>query len=330
MSKENVRDLAREGRLVQYAATASAEERRSLRAAVYEIAMPVVFQNRTRRLELERGHRACASSPNRLEPACYDRFTDAVEAVVDYVLERADARIENLEGWVTSRIGPATIDRHRKRRGERGAMQRPRLPKWLVVRLGEDDDLAAVAVDILGWAGVEATAGADLWPYGAWAAQRAQRGGSGDEAGVRRDVEIVLRAMRTRPAWYERYVERPLGRKQSPLLPARQSEPGEAPELPGLELVPRHEREDAGLLRLATMAVDQIEARLRRGEPVQAAVAEVLRRLFGEDVDAAADMDQRPGTEAAGAERTRRMLADPEQLERIADAVIAALGLDRR
>src|SRR6185369_13070063 len=80
--------------------------------------------------------------------------------------------IKNLEGWVASRIRPATVDGHRRRRGLRGAQQRPRVPAWLAAELGGEPWLTTLATRILEWVGVTTTAGTELWPLDAWAELR--------------------------------------------------------------------------------------------------------------------------------------------------------------
>src|SRR5690606_10844668 len=200
-----VRYLAQRGMLAARASDGSELERALLRRGAYEIVWPVVFDGLTRGLERHRGHRRCALGIEYLESECLDRFQDDVEAVVDDLLQYARVPVRNVEGWVRSRLIRATIDGNRRRRGERGALQRPRLPQWIERQIGEDRWLRALAMDILMWVGVPTTAGAELWPYAAWTDRRAAITGdpASTERDVERDVERVLAIMRTNLRWYE-------------------------------------------------------------------------------------------------------------------------------
>lgn len=266
--------MARRGELAAYAGTVTGEARRRLRAATYELVQPVVFHQLTRRLELNRGHRACAVAVSRLDDPCLDRFHDDMDAVIEDVFRNARVPVHNLEGWVSRRLTLATVNGYRRRRGERGALQRPRVPRWLAARLGEDPALTALAVEVLEFVGNDATAGPRVWPTERWAEHRAA--GDGWEAAHRavlRDLDTVLTAMRAKPAWFEAYVERPLGRKPHAALPL-------TPEEVPLPVV----AETHGLLvELAGLAVDSIEDRLARGENPRRAVVDVVTAVFGPD-----------------------------------------------
>lgn len=271
-----VRRLARDGLLAAAAAAASPPALARLRGGVYTVAWPLVFTRITKPLEHRRRHADCARGLEWLRPDCLDRFHDDVEAVVEHALRRATGPIDNLEGWLTTRLNPATVDAHRRRRGEIGALQRPRLPAWLGDALGGDPWLCDLAVQLLVWVGVPATAGAELWPLDGWAARRTEVTGepaAGHDT-LDREVERVLAAMRTRPAWHAEHVERPLGHKQAPVAPM-------PADFPALELVGAHELEDARLADLAEQALAAIETRLNRGEPPAAAVTAVVRTVFG-------------------------------------------------
>ncbi|HET6707201.1 hypothetical protein [Amycolatopsis sp.] len=291
-----VRRLARDGLLAGSAAAARPPDLARLRGGVYSVAWPLVFTRITKPLEHRRRHADCARGLEWLRPDCLDRFHDDVEAVVEHTLRRATGPIENLEGWLTTRLNPATVDAHRRRRGEIGALQRPRLPAWLAEELGGDPWLCDLAVQILVWVGVPATAGAELWPLDGWAARRAEVTG---EPAAGRDplddnVARVLAAMRTRPQWHAEHVERPLGHKQAPVAPM-------PAELPALELVASHELADARLASLAEQALRAIETRLDRGEAAVTAVAAVVRTVFGEHAPSGGD----DWVAAALADRTR-------------------------
>src|SRR5262249_3356095 len=81
-SEKSLRVLARHGALASYAAEASGAEYAALTSEAYGVAWPVVFSRLTRKLELRRGHAACATSVRHLTDDCLDRFYDDVEAVV--------------------------------------------------------------------------------------------------------------------------------------------------------------------------------------------------------------------------------------------------------
>jgi hypothetical protein len=287
-----LRELARTGRLAAVVAGAGDDERREMTGAAYEVVWPIVFARLTRSLELRRGHTACASGVDRLADECLDGFHDDVEAVVEDVLAHCRHPVRNLEAWIAGRVRPATVDAHRRRRGERGALQRPRLPGWLAAALGHDRWLTGLATRILVWVGVGTTAGTQLWPIEAWAGDRAACTGdwqASSPAAVAREVEVVLAAMRRRPGWYQSYVERPLGRKRAPLAP----EP--AADSP---VTDPYATVDSEMRRLAGDAVAAIGRRRGEGEDTRDLVKDVIRRVFG-------------GTFAPGLERAPHAAADP-------------------
>lgn len=308
---DGVRDLARRGLLVAYLETAGDAERRRVRIEAHEILHPLVFGRFTRKIELNRGHRWCAISVAHLEHACLDRFHDDVDAVLDDLFRNARVPIHNLEGWVSKRMKVATIEGYRRRRGRRGALQRPRIPLWLEARLGEDPWLMALAVELLEFVGNDVAMVPGTWPVNRWSERRALAVG-GDVAGhhdVSRDVETVLAAMRSRPDWYESYVERPLESKQAPVLvvpPAAES---------AKDVLMRVDTTDP-LLELAALAVEAIERRLAEGEDPRAVVLDVVHKAF----DFPGPMD------SAAEERFRNCLADPAEIERLTDAVLRVIA----
>ncbi|WP_410673297.1 hypothetical protein [Amycolatopsis sp. cmx-4-68] len=317
-----VRRLARAGRLAGSASAAPPGDLARLRGAVYTVAWPLVFSRITRPLERRRRHPDCARGLEWLRPDCLDRFHDDVEAVVEHALRRATGPIENFDGWLATRLSPATVDAHRRRRGEIGALQRPRLPAWLGEALGGEAWLGELAVQILVWAGVPATAGAELWPLDGWAARRAEVTGEpvADRDTLDREVRTVLAAMRTRPQWHAEHVERPLGHKQAPVAPM----PADASAEPApLELAGPDEVDDARLAGLADRALRAIEVRLDHGEVPAAAVTAVVRRVFGGGVSA---LDRMPHHGSARDEWLATALADEARLERIVGTVLAVLG----
>lgn len=316
-----VRSLARAGRLAAAAAAAPPGELTRLRGAVYTVAWPLVFARITKPLERQRRHPDCARGLEWLRPDCLDRFHDDVEAVVEHALRRATEPIDNFDGWLTTRLSPATVDAHRRRRGEIGALQRPRLPAWLGDALGGDPWLCDLAVQILVWAGVPATAGAELWPLDGWAARRAEITGA-PPAGrdtLDREVRTVLAAMRTRPKWHAEHVERPLGHKRAPVAPM----PADSAAEPApLHLVGRDEADDARLAARAEEALRAIEARLDHGENPATAVATVVRHVFGSGGTA---LDRLPHNGSTRDDWLATALADEARLDRIVATVLALL-----
>ena len=303
-------------------------------AAVYAVISDLVYRYLTRPAERRRGHSRCASRIDRLEPDCRERHQDDVEAVHADLLAHADRRITNLHGWLTSRLRAVTIDAHRRRRGDRGALQRPRLPVWLARELGENDWLRTLALNILDWVGETATAGPDSpWPLRTWAEQRTGYvpGPQLSEARLNTEVERVLTAMRRRPAWYEAHVERPLGLKPAALLPARR-EDAEPPREPApVRLVEPDEIEHALLSELAAAAIERIERRLAAGAPTRQTVAEVLRLVFTAGTGAE-EMDRMPdgGRHPSPRERAAQLVLEPEVLDRVVDAVLRIIAANRR
>jgi hypothetical protein len=241
---------------------------------------------------------------------------------VEHALRRATDPIDNFDGWLATRLSPATVDAHRRRRGEIGALQRPRLPAWLGEALGGDPWLCDLAVQILVWAGVPATAGAELWPLDGWAARRAEVTGA-PPAGrdtLDREVRTVLAAMRTRPKWHAEHVERPLGHKRAPVAPMPAD--GAAEPAP-LQLVGPDETDDARLIDLADLALRAIEKRLDRGHEPAMAVSAVVRCVFGTDDEV---LDRLPHNGFTREDWLATALADEARLDRIVTTVLAVLG----
>jgi len=291
---------------------------RTGKEVLYRIVSELVFERITRPAERARGHRGCAVSPDRLTPDCHDRHQDDVEAVLADVLRHAEEPIANLPGWLVPRLRPVTVDANRVRRGARGALQRPRLPYWLDTALGGDRWLTELALEILNWVGVPTAAANGIWPLAAWAERRDRATGEHGctEVGVASDVERVLTAMRTRPTWYEKYVERPLGHKQAPLPPASRAGADSMRELVALPPARPDEIEETLLHGLVAAAIDAVETRLRAGEEPRAAVLAVLRTVFGAG-PGAEDMDKVPGQGADLDEQAFRLLANPDTVDRV-------------
>jgi hypothetical protein len=311
-----IRTLAAEGHLSGVAAVATPQWRTAIRGAAFSLAWPVVFQRLTRRIEIRRGHVACATSVFDMTPECLDRFYDDVEAVVVDLLKRANTPIRNLEGWIASRLNASTVDGHRRRRGELGALQRPRLPRWLADLLEHDPWLSDLAVQILQWVGVRTTAGGEMWPLDSWAIRRATQPdgpqGAYDTTLVARDVELVLSAMRTRPAWYADYVERPLGHKQAAVVLVE--------ETTQLQFRDCAETDEQHLAELAAQAFYAIRERLHAGEDLALVVHDVLGSVFG-GATGSHDLE-RPPLVAPDYERcVTTALSDPHQIDRVVAVV---------
>ncbi|MCW2930714.1 MAG: hypothetical protein JWM19_1676 [Actinomycetia bacterium] len=298
-----------------------------LRSEAFEVALPLVWQRHTRPLEVRKGHGRCASGVRRLAPDCADGFTDDLESVVTALLTYARP-ISNLEGWITVRMANAIKDGHRVRRArEMGAQQRVRVPRRLAMRLGSDPWLVALADRVLQWAGVRYTAGAGLWPLGAWAEDRAAIAGPaartpGAET-VADDLAVVLAAMKEcDAAWYEKYVERPLGRKWAPVATENWlGEGATAGEVAYLDLVPGHERDDARLAEAASACLELMRHGLADGGEPRQVVADALTASFvSEDSlsDEFAGID--PG------DVVMAVLAHPAALDRLVGEVVDIVG----
>lgn len=292
------------------------------RETLYRITAKLVFERVTRPVERNRGHDRCTASPEKMLPECHDAHQDDVVAVFEDVLDKSARTFENLEGWIATRLKPATIDAYRKRRGALGAPQRPRLTAWLETALGEDPWLRRLALNVLEWVGVTATVAGGIWPLGAWAQQRARMTGElfCTEAQIAADLERVLRAMRTRPGWFEDSVERPLGRKQAPLLPQRFGGPERVGEPEYVTYYTPDETAEALLTHLAWTAVRVLERRLARGDDVRETIVEVVGEVFGAG-SGAEEMDRVPGSGGDARERIASLILEPEVLERVVAAV---------
>ncbi|MEV6344081.1 hypothetical protein [Actinoplanes sp. NPDC051851] len=288
--------------------TVSPADRRRLYRAAYAVAHPIVFDVVTRRVEQRRGHPHCARSLRNLDGPCLDAFYDDVEAVVEHLLA-ATVPIDDLEGWLASRALHATIDGHRRRRGERGALQRPRMSRALADAL-PDPWHRELALKILVWVGLPTGAGTGVWPVDSWARDRAVL--TGDHQGstttrVQHDIDVVLGVMRQRPAWYEAHVERPLGHKTTPVA----GNPGDNPgDLRPLGPVEPGEQAEAHIRAAAAAAVEAIADRLARGFDVTRTVETVLRDYFV-DGTGADELDRPPRTGAGVDERISALFADP-------------------
>lgn len=326
-----LRELAVTGRLAAVATDAVGERRLALSGAAFAVCWPVVFSRLTRSLERRRGHVVCASSVFRMAETCLDRFYDDVEAVIDDLLAHAKEPVRNLEAWVAARLNASTVNGHRRRRGEIGALQRPRMPMWLAVALGHDPWLTELATRILVWVGVPATAGGSVWPVNAWSLRRAVVmggavtggaviGGPGDAAATARDIDAVIAAMRTRPAWYQSYVERPLGRKVTPVVGSR-----DFTDPPPLLLTDRADVDDDHLVGLAADALRAIEARLMRGQRAADAVIEVIEKVFSVDTGGE-QIDCPPLSAPQYDEHVTAALRDPHHVRRIVDAVLSIVA----
>lgn len=336
-----LRSLASRGELHQAATQAPGTELADLRSAAFGIALPLVWERHTRPLETRKGHRPCVSAISRLAPDCLDGFTDDLEAVVSALMSYRRP-IGNLEGWLTLRMTNAIRDGNRIRRARvMGAQQRVRVPAQVTAELGGNVWLTSLAGRVLQWAGVQSTAGMGLWPLSAWAEERARITGEWDAAGgqsqVAGELKTVLDTMRRcDPVWYERYVERPLGRKWAPVAydprdtPSGDDKRTACTDSAWLELVPRSERDDAHLLELAGTSLGLIKAGLTADRQPTDVVAEALTKTFLGPRSVCCEMDERP---LDGGHDTlspvAAILADPDALARVTATAARILGLDR-
>lgn len=299
----------------------SQEERRRLLPAAYELAYPIVYDVITRRIARNRGHNACSHGLRHMEDSCLDGFHDDLEAVAEHLLAVTQP-ITDLEGWLARRAQNAAIDGHRRRRGEQGALQRPRMTKALAEGLG-DPWLCELALKILTWVGLPGGVGVTVWPLDSWARDRADH--TGDHRGstparVQADIDRVLAVMRRRPDWYERNVERPLGRKTTPVA----GSPGErAGEPRPLLVLDAAEAGEARFADLAAVAVEAIRAGLNREEDPTVTVVTVLTTLFL-DGSGADEIDRAPGggTSASAEDRLSAVLGDPAAVTALVQRVL--------
>lgn len=272
----------------------------------------------------------CASGMIRLAPECHDGFTDDLESVVTALLSYGRP-IANLEGWISARMSNAIKDGHRLRRArEMGAQQRVRVPGRLAARLDNDPWLVALAERVLRWVGVRHTAGMELWPLHAWAEDRTTFAGPppGDpHAVVASDLDVVLRAMRdSDPTWFEKYVERPLGRKWAPVAAARPKDDGAArPEAAYFRLVPEHERDEAHLAEAAARSLRMIRSALAAGTDASNAVVSALAANFISIGALCGELDRAPGADGTG-DVVAAILNDRSALDRLVPEVLAIVG----
>jgi len=257
----NIRELSGDANFSGFPKTDDVELKHALYQASAEILYPLIYQL-CRAREIGLNHFRCASGMTQLAPECMDNVHTETEAAVDDFIRNAKQPIRNVEGWVRARHQARMVDAHRRRRGARGALQRPRLSQWLIKALPAGPWPQRLALELLEWVGVEQTAGIDTWPLTAWADLRMSLTGEHDctERRVAEDVAAVLAAMRSKPQWYELFVERPLSKKQTSVLPGSRmsAEPAREPE--PLALVDDHELADTRLRSRATVALSQLAA----------------------------------------------------------------------
>ncbi|WP_245571108.1 hypothetical protein [Catelliglobosispora koreensis] len=168
---------------------------------------------------------------------------------------------------------------------------------------------------MLVWVGVPTSASDGIWPVDVWLERRRLSSISGSDDYGRRaleaDIDLVTRAMRSRPQWYANYVERPLGLKQPLVFDELQ------PEHP---VTSDTAVDDAGLVKLAALALEAIRTRIAGGTPVEQAVEEVIRVVFGSE-------ESRAGhTDTISISDPIRALLEPEAIERIVTVVKQLVG----
>lgn len=317
---DRLAELARAGAIGSAMASADDAERRRLYTAAYALCHPIVFEVVTRRVERRRGHLRCRRGLRYLTGPCLDGFHDDVEALVDHLLA-ATTPIDDLRPWLAFWAPRAAVDGHRRRRGALGALQRPRMTAALATALGHDPWLMNLALEMLIWVGIPATAGAELWPLDEWAERRSLI--TGDHAGsnstvVAADIEQVLAVMRKRPAWYLAHVELPLGRKPAPVA----ASPGDGvDDRRPLRTVDDHDLDDAHVVVLAGLALEAIVTGLRRDGDPAAVVVRTLRTLFLGG-SGAEELGRAPAAGPALDERLSVLLADPAAVDRIVERVL--------
>jgi hypothetical protein len=309
--------LARLASLRDVLTRADESERRRLYEAGFACAYPVVFQVVTRKVERARGHHACARGIRHLAGECLDGFHDDVEALVEHLFA-STAPIDDLGAWLAFWAPRAAVDGHRRRRGERGALQRPRMTKALQAALGSDPWLMDLALRILTWVGIPTTAGAGLWPLEEWAQSRAEV--TGDPRGstpatVEAEVGRVLGVLSRRTAWFARHVERPLGLKPAPVA----APPGDGAGDP--RPLVTTDQQDVYAVLLAADALAAIDARLRCGGDPVAAVVDVLTTLFLGG-SGAEELSRPPGAAGAPDERLSALLSDPAALSGVVERIL--------
>lgn len=295
-------------------------ERAALRPAAFALAHHIVYDVVTRRVARSRGHGCCALDLRHLGECCLDGFHNDLEAVVEVLLSSTQ-RITDLERWLAGRATNAAVDGYRRRRGENGALQRPRMTKWLERGLGADPWLSRLALKILGWVGTPAGVGATFWPLDAWAGERAAFTGdhrASTPARVLDEVNQVLAVMRRRPEWFRDHVRNPLDKKVTPVAGA----PGERRDEPRPLLpVEPGETDEDWATDLAAVAVEAIRAGLGRGEDTTSTVVTVLTKLFVSGTGAE-EIGRAPGAGSAAAERLSALLGDPATLSVLVQRVL--------
>ncbi|SER91195.1 hypothetical protein SAMN05216188_117104 [Lentzea xinjiangensis] len=324
VSAAEVLDLARSGSLSISLAEEALTGPKGLSRTVYDLVWPIVFDRITRRAEFSRGHTACARSVKLLDGDCLDRFHDDVAAVLDVVRRRATGRIDDLERWIGGVARSATIDGHRRRRGELGALQRPRPPRWLCDALSNDPWLVSLALRVLEWAGVPDAPSSGVWPLSRWSEQRALATGDWEGSTPRvvlAEVERVLTCMRTEKRWYHDYVERPIGRKTAPTSSGSGLRP--------LPLSGSHDAEECRLRSKAHATILEISTRTWAGENPSDAALDALRRHFCSD-PVSSMITEVPHCSAHAQDWLNERLGDGEAALMLASAVavdvVAGLG----
>jgi hypothetical protein len=321
--QDRLRDHARRGELGKI----SEAERAALRPAAFELAHRIVYDVVTRRVARGRGHGSCALDLRHVGECCLDGFHNDLEAVVELLLTSTQ-RITDLERWLAGRAPNAAIDGYRHRRGEIGALQRPRMTIWLEQGLGGDPWLCRLAVQILAWVGTPGGAGATLWPLDAWAVERATFTGdhrASTPVKVLDEVEQVLAVMRRRSAWFRDHVQNPLEKKVAPVG----GSPGERPGEPRpLVPVDSGEAGEDWATDLAAVAVAAIQGGLNCGDDPTTTVVTVLSKLFVSGTGAE-EIGRAPGAGSTGAELVSALLGDSAARPALVEEVLAIVqGLE--
>jgi hypothetical protein len=288
--------------------------------AAWEIFLPIA----------RREHRTqCRNCTQRglVGPVCVDRTNENAIALLERFF-RARQEIQVLEAWATAALLNAIVDHYRRQRGERGALQRARVPKWLATAFGHDPKRVLLAELIIDWVGVPTTGGlSSLWPYGEWADRCAPLAGGRHAYGerdVRRDVEHVLAVMRRqRPAWFAAHILEPLTYQEVPVV----HEPG------GTEYEQFRRAREASSAKdeqylddSATNLIAALQAEARRGGGLSAAVVRhLIAAEFGRR-PAGSDVGRLPGDEPADLDDAVHSALTDDRIDALVAEVLAILA----
>lgn len=217
----------------------------------------------------------------RLPPETADRVTNDAQALLEKFVTMKDPIKVSLEAWATGARPNAVSDKNRRDRGERGALQKARVPEGLKRALGHDPLLVEIARRIIDFAGTPRAVGGSGWPTGTWSSDLAPLAGAAGEYPERaceRDVERVLHLMAAwNQTWLDQRILGPLSRQALPVAfrddAAETDRPGSADERDA-------DQRDRLLLDAAADLLDALADRLAVGDGVPAEVAREVLEEF--------------------------------------------------